>query len=89
MCKWINDVDNSKSDQTKKDISMLLHEASQPLMVINAYVSACLHLLQNNTDSNPQLLAAINKINDHANLAGEKIHEMRNFIENNLSLETK
>ncbi len=81
-------MDNSSSGQLKKDISSLLHEVCQPLMVINAYVSACLHLLENHSEINNQLLSAINKINEHANLAGEKIHEIRNYIDNNFSLET-
>lgn len=65
-------------------ISMLAHELTQPLMVINTYLSGCIYRLKENRIDNTQLVDIMNNIKQHAVLMGDKIHELKDFL--NVSL---
>ena len=56
-------------------IRTLFHELNQSLLVINTYTHGCKQLINRNSFNNEQLLKALEKINQHAELVGTKIHE--------------
>lgn len=64
-----------------KDFSILLHDISQPLMVINTYISTCTALLAKTPVDNNKLSCIMEKIHRQIHLANEGIHEMRNLID--------
>lgn len=67
-------------------VSALAHEINQPLAAINAYSRGCLHILTK--CPNPRLSLPLEKIAAQAELAGEIIHNMKNFMrEGNIYLE--
>lgn len=69
--------------------SALAHEVNQPLTAIMAYSQSCLFLLKNcQPDIFDKLHMPLTQISLQAGLAGEIIHNMKNFIrENNLKNE--
>lgn len=71
------------SKQVKIDISHLLHEASQPLMIINTYVSACMCLLSKHPLDASKLLSIMDKINNHLHNVNQGIQDIRNYVEEN------
>lgn len=62
--------------------SALAHEINQPLTAIAAYSQGCLFLIKNDLTNtlNNKLLHPLTKIASQAELAGEIIHNMKNFI---------
>lgn len=61
-------------------ISLLAHELTQPLMIINTYISGCIYRLQENKLNHTQLIDIMNNIKHHATLMGNRIHELKNFL---------
>lgn len=62
--------------------SALAHELNQPLTAINSYVSGCIHRLEKNTYEKDQIIDVLKKTMQNAELAGQIIHRMKNFIRN-------
>jgi hypothetical protein len=59
-----------------KTVSGLLHDLSQSLLVIHAYVSGCNERMKNNGLSAGEFSEALKKIDSHTEIMGHKIHTM-------------
>ncbi len=55
---------------------MFLHELSQSLLVIHAYVNGCNERLKENTLDSRQLFNALRSINEQIEVIGIKIHDL-------------
>ncbi len=60
--------------------SALAHELSQPLTVINTYVSGCIHRLEGGVKDTTLIIHAMKKAMLNVELAGAIIHRMKNFV---------
>jgi C4-dicarboxylate-specific signal transduction histidine kinase len=61
-------------------VSILAHELSPPLMVCGTYVSACIRRLRNDSYDKEQIIAALQKANEHIEIGGKLLHGMKNSI---------
>lgn len=61
-------------------ISHLTHELNQPLMVISTYAGGCIRRLEKREPKNRQIISVMRKITQYAEILGNKIHHMKNFI---------
>lgn len=73
-------VQFSQHHSRSEVISLLAHELTQPLMVINTYISGCIYRLQENKVNIPQLIEIMTNIKQQAALMGSKIHELKDFL---------
>jgi hypothetical protein len=60
-----------------EEISAWVHELSQSLLVMNTYISGCMHRLEQNRLNNDQVLEIIKKIAEQIKILGIKIHRMK------------
>lgn len=63
--------------QKEANLQSLLHELSQPLMVINAYVGGCIHRLEKNVYDKKQIIDAMKIVNHHVDRAGKLINRLK------------
>jgi len=61
-------------------VSTLAHELNQPLTAINSYISGCIHRIEAGTLQKEELLSIMKKAVKNAELAGNIIHRMKNFV---------
>ena len=69
--------------QTPNDIEdahLLLHELSQPLMVINAYASGCILRLNEKDFDIKQIIAVMKIINEQVDRAGKLIDRVKDHV---------
>lgn len=74
--KNIDAINIKKLECSNESISQFIHELTQPLIVINTYINACIHRLQENKIDHPQLLEMMINIKNHSFMLGHIILEM-------------
>ncbi len=57
-----------------------LHELSQSLLVIHAYVNGCNERVKDNTLSKEQIVDVLSKINKHAEIISNNVHCMNQYL---------
>lgn len=62
--------------------SIISHEISQPLVVINTYIAGCIRRLNEPTFNKHDIIAAMRKANEFVEVAGTLIHRMKTYIKN-------
>ena len=60
--------------------TQIAHELNQPLSAIKTYSEACLHMLNSQSQANPDLIAALRGIKLQAQRSGDIIRGLRNFV---------
>lgn len=73
----LNDEQQEESNECiVKTVSGFLHDLSQSLLVIHAYVSGCNERIKNNGLSAGEFSEALKKIDSHTEIMGHKIHAL-------------
>lgn len=86
--KQIEDTNHDSSSPAKltqstfknEIISKLIHELTQPLMVIHTYVNGCIYRLQEDKLDNAQLLEILSSVKQHAGILGRTIHQLNDIL---------
>lgn len=78
ILKQINAIINQK--KSKVHLSVLLHELSQPLTVINAYVSGCIRRLEENVFDKKEIIDVLKSVNQQVEVAGKLIQHTQDYF---------